>query len=269
MTFIFNIYLIGSLICGVIMGFLISKEGLVEVDHNVKNFGNTLIKGNPTESITRCYHNPMKIYSIFLRQKSYTANLGDNCPLIYALKRKRGLYVTKDSIGSLCLHIYEIMMLFFKGRLSEGTLYDLIIPMPSSHKISYYLAKRISELFTNSCVVSDFFRKASCEDVLKQINTDQGTPHNAKVNIINAINSAKKSGSNFSIGDVNTKFRKYVAPLAFKGGDFHDKKVLLIDDLFATGSTIISAKNYIHSASDVLKVDGLCLFSPLNGRIKK
>jgi len=227
------------------MGFVIDENGLVSVNHSVRDFGNTTIKGNPTQSITRCEEHPMKIYSIFLRRKSDVKNSGDNCPLIYAMKRKRNLHVTRGSIDDLCHNVYEIIKVFTKGRISEGNVYDVIIPMPSSHKISYYLAKRVSSFFHGSVVECDFFSKASDSDVYNKINDDNDIPHDARVNIINAINISREKEVSFSIGDVNTKFRKYVNPLVFNGGYFEGKKILLVDDLFATGATLISAKNHL------------------------
>lgn len=250
------------------MGFLIDNNGLVSVDHSVKDFGDTTVKGNPTEALTRCKEYPMKIYSIFLRRKSDVSNSGDNCPFIYGMKNKRGLYITRDSIGDLCDNIYDIMRVFFKKRISEGTCYDLIIPMPSSHKISYYLAKRLVDFFSGSELGGGFFRKALVSDVLRQIDMDGDIPHEAKMNIVNAINYSK-DGANFSVGDVNTKFRKYISPIIFNGGSFEGKKILLVDDLFATGATIISAKNHIRRLGGAVKVDGFCLFSPLDGRIRR
>lgn len=253
------------------MGFIVESDGLVVVDHSTHSFCNTSIFGNPTEVSTRCKQHPMKVYSILLRRKvdSVKVERGDNCPLIYAMKRKHGLYVTRDSIGDLCSNIYSIMSKFSKDRVVEGNVYDFIIPMPSSHKISFYLAKKISEFFVGSSVRNDFFRKASVDEILHQVNSNKSMPRGAKVSIVNTISSAIERKVSFSIGELNTNYRGYVDPLIFNGGDFVGKRVLLVDDLFATGATIISAKNHIRSIGGVVKVDALCLFSPLNGRIRR
>jgi hypothetical protein len=84
------------------MEFVVNSDGLVFVAHDNKSHGDTRISSNPTSSMTHCKHHPLTVYSIFIRHKNKTnkRDTGDNCPLIYALKRKKilGLAITHLSL---------------------------------------------------------------------------------------------------------------------------------------------------------------------------
>ncbi len=79
----------------IFMGLII-KELCVIVDHDCPEWLITQPEGNPTID----YTNGLKIYAIFKRQflsgkrrrNRKQRQLGDNCPLIYALK-KRMIYI--------------------------------------------------------------------------------------------------------------------------------------------------------------------------------
>lgn len=252
------------------MGFIVDHNGLVSVDHDSKSYGITTVKGNYTRAKTRCAHNPLRVFSIFLRRsyKGSGKGKGDNCPFIYGIKKKRGLKVNYSSVKALHSSMTTIIEEFSKAQRRADIQYDLIIPMPSSHSISYIVSRRLSKVLPGSIVENGFFRKSSSEDIRRQLS-DESIPHGAKVNISNAINLAEESGLNFSLSDVDTANRKYLRPIELITAIPKVDRILLVDDLFATGTTLITAKELIKHQYPGVVVEAMCLFSPLDGRIKQ
>lgn len=258
------------------MGFVVNEDGLVSVNHDIDDFGITTSKFNPTKSRTHC-KNPMIIHSIFKRydrnrgkEKNVNGQLvGDNCPFIYAVKKKvTNLYVNTETIRSLCKPMNEIIDKFVQIQDQNKIKYDLIIPMPSSHNIASILATRVGRKL-NVSLNKTCLRKSTSGDVFKQVDGNKKIPHEARTNILDAIKRAKQNNHAFSLGDVRTVNRKYVQPLSLIESLVDYQRVLLVDDLFATGTTLITAKDLLQSKNSKLEVDALCLFSPLNGRIRK
>lgn len=129
----------------------------VIVDHSCQDWLLTEAKGNPTiENI-----GGLKIYSVFRRLRlsrkmqrdRQRRQIGDNCPLIYALKLKEGLTTDITSIVKLSKSFVEITGTI--ARL-EPAGYQLVISMPSAHRISYAVGKRFARRFKTPHVFSAF-----------------------------------------------------------------------------------------------------------------
>jgi hypothetical protein len=263
-------------VLGGLLGFVVNDNGLVSVDHQIDDFGITTANNNPTSAKTHC-EKPMQVHSIFLRHdrnKGKKTNVpgklvGDNCPFIYAVKRKvEHLYVNTETVRDLCKPMNEILDKFIEKQNDIGVFYDFIIPMPSSHKIAEILANRVTRKL-DVPLGKGFLRKSTSQDVFQQVNNDSDIPHDAKVNIIDAIKKSNTQKIPFSLGDVKTHNRLYIKPVSLAQRLTKCERVLLVDDLFATGRTLITAKEILQATNPNLDVDALCLFSPLNGRIRK
>lgn len=257
------------------MGFLVHPTGLVSVDHDINDFAETTIVRNP--SFAKMKANPdMGVYSVFIRRARKQASktqgntrlIGDNCPFIYAVKRKTpGLHVNFKTIRDLVAPLNQILDKFVEQQHQNGIVYDLIVPMPSSHRIADILATRLSRK-TGVPICNGLFRKSTANDVADMVNTDRDMPHNAKLNIFSAIQLATTEQRPFSLGDVKTEFRHYIRPLSLSGDIGNDQNILLVDDLFASGKTLMTARDELLGCASGLTIDALCLFSPLNNRIR-
>lgn len=257
------------------MGFIVNPSGLVSVDHSINDFAETTLFRNPASATTKS-HPKMTVHSAFIRRARKQASktkgsaqvIGDNCPFIYAVKGKiPGLHINTQTIRDLVNPLNEILNKFIEQQAQNNVSYDLIVPMPSSHRISDILATRLSRK-AKVTMNTSIFRKSTADDVTDMVNTDRDIPHNAKLNIIAAINLAKQEGKSFSLGDVKTDYRHYIRPLSLHGRIPVCEKVLLVDDLFASGRTLITARDELLSAKPGLRIDAFCLFSPLNNRIR-
>lgn len=257
------------------MGFLVHPTGLVSVDHTINDFAETTIVRNP--SFTKMKANPhMEVYSVFIRRARKQASntqgsgklIGDNCPFIYAVKRKTpSLHVDLKTIRDLVVPFNQILDKFVVQQQEKGVSYNLIVPMPSNHRIADILAKRLSRKLKIP-IENELFRKSTVDDVADMVNTDRGIPYNAKLNIISAINLAASEQRPFSLGDVKTEFRHHIRPLSLSGHVENNQKLLLVDDLFASGRTLITARDELLGSAAGLTINALCLFSPLNNRIR-
>jgi len=257
------------------MGFEIDQSGKVSVNHDNNNFGDTRIQSNPTDATTKCNSNPLTVHSLILRHKNHTTNknrsIGDNCPLIYALKKKENLSITYNSFKPLVPNLKKIIEKFLQQQQSLGMIFQEVISMPSSHSISKILGNRMANSFS-AYHQSSAFTKATALDVKQQVVNDfRRINHAARTNITNAANRALTEGREFSLSDVSTKHRKFVQHISLNPNYNinYDHKILLVDDLFATGKTLTTAKSLlIQKGVDPLMIVGLCLFSPLDGRIR-
>jgi len=247
------------------LGFVVSDSGSVLVDHSISSFGDTRISHNPTSATTLCQRNPLLVHSVFIRH-GYKGNRvpGDNCPLIYGLKKKEGLSVEYNAVKTLLPSLEGILNKFIREREDNNVSYDLIIPMPSSHSISKILARRTQRLFPQANLLLESFRKSNGDDIKQQLLQDsfgaKSIPHGASINIINAVNKANDSGNEFSLSDVNMNNRLFISPLTQIQELPNVNSVLLIDDLYASGQTLITAKDCILEQLPQAKVEALSVY---------
>ena len=254
------------------MGFRINnKTKVVHVEHDINDFGHTNVAKNPTHTSFNCANRQIRLSSLFLRTKNKTDKgaIGDNCPLIYALKNKRELSVTYNSFKPLVPNFYEILNKLVIQSEHQFN-FDLIIPIPSSHKLNLIIAKRIARIA--NCPVDDsIFRKSTADDILSFVQrSDVDLEHPARINIVKAVNKSKKLAQAFSLSDVATAYRHYILPIQLaQSFKVYGKRVLLVDDLVSSGSTLKCAATLLLDFDSKIYVEALSLFSPLNGRLKR
>lgn len=257
------------------MGFIIDKNLVVHHDPHSNEFADTQIANNPTQAITHCAVRPLTVHSLILRlrTKSQKKYIGDNCPLIYALKKRDGLSVTLSSIKPMIPIFNKLLDKFCTLHADANNRYDAIIPMPSSHPLTCIIAKRLSQRL-GAPIAMQYLRKATPRDIHQQLLDNQCShkliPHPARQKILNAIKIANEQKKSFSISLVATKYRKSIDPLACNDRlPTRFSNILLVDDLFASGRTLISAKDMFISQHPQIRITAFCLFSPHNGRVKK
>lgn len=247
------------------MGFSIAADGLVSINHDVNRYAVTAanIGKSPCVVQTKCSHKPMIIHSVYYRPKNSKSSRlqGDNCPFIYAWKKKiPDLYVTKYSLDGMKEEFYILLGQMVDSILKNNTV-NYIVPMPSKHCLSTSLARRISRLIPNAEILNDLFVKRTNDEMIEQIKKSSLNPLD-KSKLIHVINRAIESGQGFSISDITVSLREYLDPIKMTEMLLPQGTYLLVDDLFATGSTMINAKNKIYSNNNGNLVLGSVLFSP-------
>jgi len=224
----------------------------VLVDHSHNRLLNTSIEGNPTV----CKIAGLTVFSIFKREKAsrqIKQHGGDNCHLLYALKGKDQLETTRGSIKSLLPAFNQILQ-----KIPQD--YDLVVPMPSKYWISTIVAKRLARR-SRIKVTTDIFQKITIDQARETLeNLDLPSQEKRKIDF--RLKNQGNSGGSFSLKEIPTKYRQFFCPLILcNRPQANLKKVLLVDDLLSTGTTLNSAKTLLQPICIDTEIDAVCLFS--------
>lgn len=236
----------------------------VIVDHAVQEHLHTTDNGNPVRGDVV---GTMQVDSIFRRKKASgkmrrernLKALGDNCPLIYALKQKQDLWVSRSSIKALNIYLPQILSEVCDALNGHVTC---IVTIPSQHPLAGILAKRISRNL-GIPVLEDVFRKSTFFQASRRANTLLSSKPALKAAGVSLqdekqLRNVMKRGmtqaaSSYSSKDVGTRIREYFDPLRLTVGaalPSAQDQVLLVDDLMATGETLLSG-------ADLLRAQGI------------
>lgn len=203
-----------------------------------------------------------KLYSVIRRYKEKRRAgkrpIGDNCPMLYAMKQKDGLYVESETVEQL----YEYAKNSIRQTFQNNFPFDTVIVIPSNHDICSRLAKIISKLYS-VYVIDEYFVKNSHQTAIDAIKKNKDITSDIKQHIKNAINRDKNK---LTIKYVNAKYRKYVPILRWNHVELppNTKNILLIDDIFSSGSTLANAADIIKNSSPkVENISALTLFGAL------
>jgi len=238
---------------------LVVTQNLVTVDHAVREHLITTVDGNPKTDIRDC---GLKVTSLFTRIKSSAKRsrdrsvIGDNCPLLYALKGKDGLTTNITSIKRLAQSGSEILAV-----IAAQTQADTVVYMPSSYSLSRIVASRCAEVL-NAQLAHDVFVKSTKIEAFDMIRRaeDNGdiTGDDRK-----SLQYRLKKADGFPLKVIPVEFRHLFTPLqrnpAFRGNV--TGRVVLVDDLVATGRTLTVAKEIVQAMNGVTSVEAVCLFS--------
>lgn len=254
-----------------LLGFDIREDGRVLVDHAHNRFGVTRIDGNPTIARSRC---GLTVYSIFKRMPhrlkgSKAALKGDNCPMIYALKGKQGLYTTRADIKLLYQSGNAILSKLLAGVKLP---YDSIFPMPSAHGISASLARRVHRLIPDALFTDQVLQKSTVQDVKRQL-VRVSLPHSdyAVISLrIKRMEADVGLSGECSVKEIPVQLRHHIAPVKLTTAIPEQAyRILLVDDLFSSGATLFAARDLLQRCFPTAQIEALCLFSPLRGKIKE
>lgn len=247
----------------------------VVVDHQSSEYLFTTSKGNP---VVERVHG-VNVRSVFKRVKASgkrqnsrnrSKSVGDNCPLIYALKEQQNLWVSQSSVKSLNEYIPIILSKICDSL--DGSV-TCIVPIPSNYPLARILSKRLSRSFGVE-VFDDVFRKNNffqasrraaslLED--KSLANYHGLTQNDLKKIRNYVkNGMKQGGASYSAKCIGTQFREWFDPLRsgpsislLKSYD----KVLLVDDLLASGGTLDCASNILKNRNILESNNAVTWFS--------
>jgi hypothetical protein len=215
---------------------------------------------NPTEMLLR----KMRVQSIFKRVMSKERD-GDGNPLIYALKGK-DFTISRNEIRKFVPDFRVIL----RSALT-CVPFDIVIPMPSGHRISTIVAKRVVRLSKHGALKTDLLRKKNIGEVsaeLKLLDELKIVPAPSEANkaLVKLRRTLEKRppSAPFSMKEVPRSVRKYIQPLTLTHSPAKTApRVLLVDDLMSSGSTLISAQEAILMVFPEAHIEALCLLSSL------
>lgn len=230
-------------------------DNVVVVNHSSKDHLYTGTYSNPSKTII----SGIDVFSVYRRKKSPgperrdrdLKRLGDNCPLIYALKGKQDLSVELSSIKRLMDFMPDILDKMV-GELPDD-LTD-IVTIPSAHPLAKTLAKRLGRrLFLP--VRDDLLVKATCFEATRRadkiLKEDRfSVSREIEVDLRNTVKRLLKSAqAPYSSKETRVPIRSYFDPLKVCPGHMEisaESKVLLVDDLLASGETILAANSLLN-----------------------
>lgn len=242
------------------MGLVVTKN-LVTVDHSVKEHLVTTLEGNPKIDVRPC---GLKVASIFTRTKvsgkgrrdRQARIIGDNCPMLYALKGKDNLTTNFTSIKKLADTGYQILEV-----IAQSLGADTVAYMPSAYSLSRIIATRCASVFDATLEANVFIKSTKLEafDMIRDAeNNGLISPDERK-----SLQYRLKKSETFSLKLVPVEYRHLFTPVqlspVYRGR--LQGKVVLVDDLLATGRTLSVARGIALRMPSVTSVEAVCLFS--------
>lgn len=210
----------------------------------------------PTKNPKTTTIEDLLIHSIYRRTKTGDFRRDGN-PFIYALKSKDGYKITNRELHRFKPSFYTILT-----KIIEHKTVDYILPMPSSHPIAHYLARRLARA-TDATVIDDFFCKQTTGNIIATFDLASVKPAHKK-DVKKQLAAYRKMPANtlVSLKKIPNKIRCYFPPLVLNPGNtvtVDIENVLLVDDLLSTGTTLLSAKRLLRSRN----LACVCLLSDL------
>lgn len=206
----------------------------------------------------------VSIFFIFRRVKNRENDQkGDSNPAIFALKNMRGFSISDEEKRNFFPSFFRIL----KPILYDKN-FDLILVIPSSHQIVKIFASRVSKILEDVKIDDTFFEKFKNSDILSIKLIDIPSKDRHAISRIHKKIKKMPLDNEFSMKEIENKYRKYFSPLKISPKNnnevIHAKNILIIDDLYATGTSMKNAISIIRGINKDVHIEGLCLFSRLN-----
>lgn len=248
------------------MGLVIEGTRVL-VDHASKDHLVTTPEGNPKSYRIKNKHGELDVYSVFTRLKSSGRSrtraaqagkpVGDNCPLIYALKGKEDLSTDTNSI-KLLVRSGKIIVQSFGAR--DG---DVLICAPSSHTLVSHFATLLGKQL-GIPVVSGTLAKSTIESAVADIDVAiaLATCRNDRKDLI-GVKRKLSDQKTLALKEVPVKYRSSIRPFVCTQKALGDEQrnLILVDDLVASGTSLIGAKNVLNEKYPGRSFRAITLFS--------
>lgn len=201
------------------------------------------------------------VHSIFRRVKDNHHNDGN--PLVYALKKTHGYRISRTEIIKLLPIFYSVLAKVLKN--TRGI--DAIVVIPSEHAVSRILGTRVSRMLKCPRYDYEVLQKLTVDSVLRSF--ELANVHEKHIKLVKSqlARLSMLDGSDvFKLKLVDVRVRHYFNPLSVNTtmrDQLVERRVLLIDDLLATGTTLRSAKNVLSQVGCEV-ISAICLLSSVN-----
>ena len=243
-----------ELLCAVLVGINVIKNA-VQLDDTHQKRVNTSPDDNPTqvelEGIT--------VHYVFTRSK-FNNETGDGNPLIYAMKGLKGFSIVplyRNKIVERCKLII--------GKMELAG--DVVVPVPSGNGFCGEVAEIVANVTGLPLVNPDFIRKKTFAEMYLQYgNIPMGlipaevAEYKSQLKIWSSASHEKS----VSMKLISPRIRHLFDPFMHSGTDcdISGKRVILVDDLVSSGSSLLGAAR-ICTAAGTSSVAGLCFLSAL------
>lgn len=249
------------------MGINVYQNKAVTIDHSHQRLVDTSLDGNPTQGEIE----DILLTFIFRRRsirdhRGTPPTYGDGNPLVYALKQMNGYTIQPMYRQMLFNRGKEILQVI--PSQPEGSV---LLDVPSSKPLCREFLKHVGEALELPILESSLLRKRTVSEVLSDF--DHGLPKLKKRDAaalkkeLGALRGANPEEV-FQMKLVrNTKSRKFFLPFTVEGdpSEIEGKEIILVDDLVATGSSIVSVAQCLRVHGATVR-HGISLLSALDAR---
>jgi hypothetical protein len=248
---------------------LVIQDKKVLVDHASKEHLVTTSAGNPKRYKVANEHGDLNVLSIFTRLKATSRErrdravrqIGDNCPMIYALKGKDGLTTGYRSVREMLLVGAEIVAQAHQA--SPWSSDTVIVCVPSSHSIVGHVARQLERLLKFP-IVDGLLSKASVASAIADLERAVARSQNyqERKDLRNILRNVTKQEV-LALKDVSARYRHLIQPMVLgpKPVTSPHASILLVDDLVSSGTSLIAAKNVLLTNGQGTDFTALSLFS--------
>lgn len=223
------------------MGIDISTAKAVSINDTHENGVDTSLERNPTGGRLQ----GIPLFHVFKRNYKGKRR-DDGNPLIHALKGRSGFTITPFWKAQL-MRRADIILGKLSGDLKD---FDCCVPIPSSSPFCTEFAARVSDCAGIPLLMPCFLRKRSVGEVLHDSTTSPPKLRPAQRGAFTSqLNTWKATdlSAPFQAKHVDTSIRTLFDAFALTGEppDLEKKRVLMVDDLLATGSSALSVRNVL------------------------
>lgn len=238
------------------MGIEVSNHKEVSFNSSHEDLLDTSVAKNPTLK----YPQAMTVQFIFKRKRTKTHH-PDGSPFIYALKGILGYSITTKEILKFRSNFYQIL-----DKAANGKIFSTVVFLPSSSRTNLYFARRVARKFNAQLVENIFIKKTVGEVItdLENLGTLTGSMEKERIMVLHNLRKSP-AGKPFAMKEVRNKnFRKRIQPLKVANiSAIGEGPVLLVDDLYASGSSLACARILLINQGVESDIEAICLCSGL------
>lgn len=220
------------------MGIEVSAANVVTINDHHQNGVDTSVEDNPTEGRFK----DIPLLYVFSRNKMGPRR-DDGNPLVHALKGRKGFSILPFWKNLIMGRAQAI--LGKAGETLEG--FDFVMPMPSSSPFCAEFAAIVSAASGAPILPPDFLRKRQVGELLA--DTKANPPKlrgRQKTALASQLYTWERMNPEafYQAKDIDIHLRPFFNAFALDGYApvIGGKRVLVVDDIFATGSSLASAR---------------------------
>lgn len=221
------------------MGIDVSATNVVTVNDQHENGVDTSAAGNPT----RTRFKGIPVLHV-LRRNTRGRRRDDGNPLVHALKGRKGFSIMPHWKGVVMARAQAIL------AAAAGDLqgFDFVMPMPSSSPFCAEFAALVAVAANAPILEPDFLRKRKVGEMLAEA---KASPPSVGKRWRTALASQMHSweGANpdatYQAKDVDVHLRQFFDAFTLDGDvpNLQDRRILVVDDVFATGSSLSAMRH--------------------------
>jgi hypothetical protein len=227
------------------MGIDVSVAKVVTINDQHENGVDTSVDGNPS----RTRFKAIPLLHVFSRNRRGQRR-DDGNPLIHALKARRGFSIAPFWKTQLMGRAREILV----ASASDLADFDFVMPLPSSSPFCAEFAAMVSDVSGTPILDQSFLRKRTVGEVLGDAKANppakiSGRQRRAWGSQLHAWENTHPNAL-FQAKEIDIVLRPLFKAFAIDGDapDVAQKRLLIVDDIFATGSSLASARDILENS---------------------